>query len=266
MNCLTARKILLAEDDYNGNSEHIQAKQHAADCHDCQLFFAQEDQLRTTVRTKLSAEPVPPHLREKILSIIAREHRKRDVGTSEFFRRVPQKRTVLIAAAIAAVVLIYYLSPTWQKSDGGRVDSAVNTLIQDHLASKLKEHPLDLITSDKAQLERWFAARVDFNVTIPRFQNTELIGGHLCLVGGKRAVSLSFQKEGVPLTLYMIDRSVIDLARLKLLASIDDKPIFHHDDKGCNVILWQEKGLVYGMVSDLSETDMVNLIHASQSI
>lgn len=263
MNCLTARKILLGREPYDqifGSGEHLKAKQHVADCHECQLFFTQEDQLRILVRTKLPVTPAPPYLREKILSSIAKERQKSGVQTLDILRR---RIPVLSAAAIIAVLLIYYLSPPWRQVDTEWSDSVVNTLIQDHLANKLKEHPLDLQTSDRAQLERWFAARVDFNVTIPRLENTELIGGHLCLVSGKRAVSLSFQKDNVPITLFMIDRSVIDLTPLKVIASFNNRSVFHHDAKGCNIILWEQKGLVYGLVSDLSEKDLLRLITQS---
>ncbi|MGH2568098.1 MAG: hypothetical protein ACRDGA_07130 [Bacteroidota bacterium] len=272
MNCLTVRKILLAAEspDSIGSSEHLHAKQHVADCRECQLFFAQEEQLRTLIRAKLPATAAPPHLREKVLSSVARDRQKRSagtLGTPAGLRRHMmadrlRRRTLVLGAAVI-VSLIFFLSLPWRQHDAERADSVLNTLIQDHLASKLKEHPLDVETSDGAELERWFAPRVDFNVAVPRLGNSNLIGGHLCMIGGKRSVSLSFQKDNIPLTMYMIDSGVIDLATLKVIASRKNKPVFHYDAKGCNLVLWEQQGLVYAIVSDLSEGDLLSLLSQS---
>lgn len=270
MNCLTARKILLTEEQPAhpaGSGGHSKAKQHVSDCHDCTLFFAQQDQVRAIMQAKLPPKTAPPHLREKILSSISEEKRKtkRKVETpivsGKILRGIRRRRSVLSVAVVLVLFIIFYYVSSWRQIDTGGPDPAVVTMIQDHIASQLKEHPLDLVTSDRTQLEQWFAARVDFNVAIPEFRNTALVGGHLCLVGGKRAVSLSYEQGHVPITLYIIDRSVVNLAALKVVSSINDRPVYHYDEKGCNIILWQEKGLVYGLVSDLNENELLKCIN-----
>lgn len=263
MNCLTARKILLVEPSPFSGGENLRAKQHVADCQECRSFFAREEQLREVIQTKVPRTPAPPTLREAILSAVARERRRASSRKLDVLRRIRPWRSALSAAAVVTALLIFYLSSPWHRNDVQRTDSVVNTLIQDHLAIKLKEHPLDLETSDKTQLEQWLATRVDFNVKVPQFKDSKLEGGHLCLIGGKRSVSLSFQKDDFPFTLYIIDRSVIDLAPLEPFASINDRSVFHGDAKGCNIILWAEKGLVYGLVSDLSVQDLLGLVSQS---
>lgn len=264
MNCLTARKILFVSESINqipGN-EHLAARQHVTQCRECRQFFAQDSQFRALVRAKLAATSAPPHLREKILSSVAKERRKSGVGKISILGN----RASLIgtAAIVGLLILVYSLfSPPLLYHSTDRMEPTVSALIQDHIAGKLKEHPLDIETSDRAQLERWFAARVDFNVVIPRLGNTELTGGRLCLISGKRVVSLCFQQDGVPVTLYIVDRTVVDVKRMNAIASVNNRPVYHADAKGCTIVLWEERGLVYSLVSDMSEQDLVKLISQS---
>ena len=265
MNCLTARKILLTSESTEQpvGRDDVEAKHHVAHCSECQQFFAQEGKFRSLLRSKLTPTLATPHLREKILSTIAKEQQKRGARK---IANLNKKAFFLGSAAVVALFVLVYslLSPPLSLNySADRMDPTVSALIQDHIAGKVKEHPLDLETSDRAQLERWFSARVDFNVVIPRLGNTELIGGRLCLIDGKRVVSLCFQKDGVPVTLYVVDRSVIDVKEMKAITSINNRPVYHRDAKGCNIVLWEERGLVYGLVSDISEQDLVKLIPQS---
>lgn len=263
MNCLTARKILLSKQsgDFSRSGGHLRAREHVNDCHECQLFFSREEQLVKIIQTKLPRTPAPSALRENILSAVAGEQQKKGLGRFDFVHRDFRPRSILSAAAAIAMILTIYFSLPWRQDNAIlSLDAAVNNLIQDHLAINLKEHPLDLETSDRSQLERWLAARVDFNVAVPRIKRAKLRGGHLCLIGGKRSVSLSFQKDDTPLTLYITDRNVIDLGTLKPFATIQGKTVFHRDAKGCNLIFWMEKGLVYGLVSDLALQDLLELV------
>lgn len=262
MNCLIARKILLAGEPHDqlvGTEQLLRAKQHVLHCHNCQLFLAQEDGLRRVVRSKLQATPALPDFRERILTSIGKERQKKSVKKWSTLR---SRASVLGAAAVLVIALLAYdvlFRPTTEFETDG-MSSPVHTLIQDHIATKVKEHPLDLVTSDRAELEQWFARRVDFSVTIPRLHHAKLMGGRLCLIGGKRAVSLSWEQQDVPITLYIVDRSVIDPTALRPLASINKKSVFHADAKGCNLILWEDRGLVYCLVSDLSTENLLQLI------
>ena len=261
MDCLQARKISLLGQAHHGDPEYLKATQHIAECSECELFFERENQLHKLVRAKLLKRSVSPGFRERLLTAVAKERqRKTDSGVKTIFNGLSRRRLLLGVAAALAAILLFVSSPVWQPSGDEQDSSVVNTLIQDHLASKLKEHPLDLVTADQALLERWFSSRVDFNVAVPRFESSTLIGGHLCLISGKRSVSVSFEKGNVPVTLYMIDRGMVDLTTLNAISSVNQKTVFHYDGKGCNMLLWEQRGLVYALVSDLSENELITLI------
>lgn len=262
MNCFLARKILLLEphNQVTAGSDYFKAKRHVAECEECQLFFRKEEQLRNILQKKLLRATAPSSLRETILSAIAGERQKKVVPILHKLQQIQNWKTIVGAASAVIVGLMLYFFSDWRQNDTVRTESVLNSLIQDHLAMKLKEHPLDVETSDRTQLERWLAVRVDYNVTVPQFVNANLQGGHLCVIGGKRSVSLSYQNENVPVTLYILDRNIIDLEILKTISSINGKPIFLYGAKGCNTLLWEQRGLVYALVSDLEEEELITLM------
>lgn len=257
MNCLTARRILFARE----STDSFSAQQHVAGCSLCKSFFVREDQFRTLVRSKIPATPASAQFREMILSKIAKERDKTSKKTFSNLRR----RVSVVGAFLAiglALVIYTLLRPTGPRDDAS-ADQIVNMFIQDHIAGKVKEEPFDLVTSDKTRLERWFLARVDFNVTIPKLENTKLLGGRLCLMNGRRTVSLIFQKTETPITLYIADRSTVNFAALEASTSISNRSVYHANVKGCSIVLWEEKGLVYSLVSDLSEKELLGLVPQS---
>lgn len=261
MNCLRARKITLSKDANAIDADIGMAKQHINSCHDCHQILKQHEDFNRILKRKLPGQPAPTTLRENILSSIAVERMRK----TSIRRRTPLKQRTFIAAGAATVffvlLFIIYLGLFERKIE--YANPAVHALAQDHIASKLRENPLDLRTADTAELERWFALRVDFAVRIPTLNNSNLLGGRLCLINGERVVSLAFQKESVPISMYITGRDVIDLARMRVIDSSDLKRIFHGDAKGCNVIMWEEKGLIFSLVSDMNENELVKLVTKS---
>ncbi|MEX1137748.1 MAG: DUF4367 domain-containing protein [Bacteroidota bacterium] len=262
MNCLQARTILLQVSDGTpaSSAEGLAASHHAAGCQDCRLFFAQEKKFSSAMQKRFPRRHAPPRLRESVLQGVANERKKAEVRSTPFRTRFRLRESVLGAIALAATLLLLTLFFLSRQDEVGWTESVLNLFIQDHLAMKLKEHPLDVETSDNDRLQRWLAARVDFNVTVPRPAALTLKGGHLCLIGGKRSVSLSFEKDAVPLTLYMIDQKGADLAGLKRVSIVSGNSVFLYDSKGCNILLWQQRGLVYALISDLSEEELVAIV------
>ncbi|MCH8068654.1 MAG: hypothetical protein IID16_05195 [Candidatus Marinimicrobia bacterium] len=261
MNCLEARKTILSKDTNAIDADISVAKQHVDTCRDCQQILKQQEGFKRILKARLSGQPAPTALREKILASVAAERLRNTVMQ----KRTHFKRRSFIWTGAAAVLLIL-LFMIYQNLIQPKIEyasPAVHALAQDHIASKLRENPLDLWTTNTAELERWFSMRVDFAVRIPTLDNLTLLGGRLCLINGERVVSLAFHKQSVPITLYIMDRDVIDLARIQVIDPRDQKPIFHGDAKGCNVIIWEEKGLIFSLVSDMNENELVELVAKS---
>ena len=264
MNCLAAKKILFLKETKNNivDGDYMMAKRHVADCRQCQQLLEQEEQFQKILKKKLPGQPAPTALRENILSAIAEERMHKTKARRKTI--LPRSAYLSGIAAVVLLSIVMYSSYSFIfQKETAYLNPALSTLIQDHISSKLRENPFDLQTSDRRQLARWFVMRVDFAMNIPQLDNTTLLGGRLCLVAGERVASLIFQKETVPITMYIMDRDVIDLSKMGVIAAIDKRRVFHGDAKGCNIILWEEKGLVYGLVSDMNEHELVKLVAKS---
>jgi len=108
------------------------------------------------------------------------------------------------------------------------------------------------------QVEAWFAGKVDFAVQAPRFEQSELLGGRLCYLDGKKGAWLFYRKQGALLSFFIFDGTDITVAHLRRRASGEQK-FGLGVAKGQRFILWKDQGLVYALVSDLREDDLVRL-------
>jgi len=278
MTCLTVRKILLAGEtpqDYL-DEQRMQAERHVQDCAECGQFFRKEEEFKLIMRTKVARTLPPASFRENILAAVADERRKSSVlagrnrvstkSDEAVGTRIPAATSVrwkkfVIAATVVMILSVtaYLVLPRSAQESDSKMDVAVRTLVQDHLSNRVREHPLDLQTSDYVQLQQWFASRVDFSVRLPRPQSTQLVGGRLCSIGGQRVVSATYLKDSVPVTLYIMDRSALALSWSGEIATIGEKRMYHSGSKGCNVVIWEEQGLIYGLVSELGKELLVGL-------
>jgi len=136
-------------------------------------------------------------------------------------------------------------------------------LVQDHIEIQIREHPFDIQTSDKWELEQWFGKRVDFAVSIPSLPGTKLQGGRLCYLLGRRAAFMVFEKENKPISTYILDGSGIDLSSIGHVDVHQNKGICRTSERGFNIVLWKTNGLIYALVSsfrpEVLETMATNL-------
>ncbi|MCI0603691.1 hypothetical protein L0156_11840 [bacterium] len=263
MTCLTARKTLIQlEAGIVSQRDAIAAKEHCRLCLECRQILEQEEDFRRILHDRIREKPAPNSLREMILSVLAADRKHAEKASTE--KRLHERKSLILAVtgvlAIVALSAGYFLLSQKKAASYAPI---VETLVQEHVSSKLKEHPFDLQTADVGLLERWFAERVDFAVRLPRLKDTILVGGQLCIIAGKRTVSLSLKKESIPISLYIMDSDIMDLSSLQEASHQGGKHFYKGDGKGCNLILWEERGLIYGLVSDMDEKDLIGLVTQS---
>jgi anti-sigma factor RsiW len=262
MTCIKVRKTLLESGRPQDvlDNRHALAERHVADCVECSQFFRQQEDLKMILRSKSPPIVMSPSLRERLLTAVASERRKTP-AYSEWLPLIARWRKYMVggAAALMLSLMAYYIVPQFVQNDASRIEPAVRTLVQEHLSNQLREHPVDLQTSDYIQLQKWFTSRVDFSVNLPRPRNAELIGGRLCSIGGQRVVSAAYLHGSIPITLYIMDKSALNMPMPDDASLIEGKRIYFSGSKGCNVVLWEVKGLMYGMVSELGKEIMIGL-------
>jgi anti-sigma factor RsiW len=262
MQCGAARKhlYLLHDSDsekvaFPKEAESAQAEAHVSHCEACQEFFASEERLRELLRARGPRERVSAALRERVLSEVARE-RKQTARRSRWLRELVRSRMALALAGL--LVLAVLAGSFWliNKPSGAASQQLASVLIDDHAHGGTR--PTDVASSDHTVVQSWFEGKVDFNFRLPAAIDRSLIGGRLCNLQGRRAALIYYQQPQSRVSLFIFDGADVHLPDDQLI-SLDGKRCLMDSNKGYNAVLWKERGLVYGLVSDASRVDLLHL-------
>ncbi len=255
MECGAARKYLYGAGALSpATAELAAAKQHVSGCPPCQAFFAAEVRLSRLVKQRAPAEKVPASLRERLLAKIAVE-RGRTTARPHWWRWARPSR---LALAIAALVLMGVALALILQHDSATVKpkDLATVLIADHIGT-LPEG-VQIASSNREAVQKWFHERVDFTFRLPPTSDPRLIGGRLCYLKGQRAALIVYQHPQSKVSLFVLDGRGIELPENQLI-TLDGKRCLLNAEKGYNVVLWKERGLLYGLVSDAPSADLLQL-------
>lgn len=254
--CVNARTILLAkETGMLSRNETTEAEIHLSTCEECRRYFQYDEQFRQLLRQKLTQTVTPPSLRESLLQQVSEQSTKHSKfkPLSRWKRRLFGRAGAVVALVLVGSIAVYLGFVKHQDEPSPLLPSL---LIQDHIEFQLRENPYDVQTSDKTQLEGWLAKRVDFAVNIPVIQNAELRGGRLCYLFGRRVAFALFEKDGRPISAYILDGTGVDLSSIGGSGARSGKRICKRSEKGYNAILWESNGLIYALVSSMQPDEL----------
>lgn len=163
----------------------------------------------------------------------------------------------LAAAAVGAAV--------WFLAGGLRhpVFPRARALVEDGVALHARALPLDYAASDVGAAQAWLAGHVDFGVHLP----------HL---GQMQGVRLSnFHSRPAAVVTYTLPRG--DGRRVSLLIVDDpeqqmpgdarriaDREVWLSQARGFNVASWRNDEIVYSLISDLDEQDVLSLVQSAE--
>lgn len=236
-------------------AEAAQAEAHLSHCPDCREFLAAEERMKNLVQTYAPRESISATLREQILSRIAQE-RERSAKAARGSGRLHRKWMAL--ALLSFVLIVALAGGFWLKGRNARVltPPIASVLIEDHA------HSLAIVTevasADSNVVQAWFQGKVDFSFRLPPLNDSGLVGGRLCNLQGRRAALVIYQQPQSRVSLFVLDARDVELPANKLIA-LDGKQCLVDAQKGYNAVLWKERGLLYGLVSDLRSADLLQL-------
>ncbi len=250
MDCVQTRTILLRKDLGDFSDQDVTAaERHVTGCQNCQQFLGYNEQFRQFLQKTLGGIVTHPTVRESLLERLARAQKGRYLSWP--------KQWVGRAAVVALCILgsaLLYVNVVQQHDEVSH--PLVSLLIEDHVEFQLRDHPLDLRTSDKAQLEQWFARRVDFAVSVPQVQGATLRGGRLCYLLGKRAALICYEKGGIALSAYILEGERIDFSAMGRVVTANNRRICLGSGKGFHAALWKSSGLIYALISNLHPAEL----------
>jgi anti-sigma factor RsiW len=258
MECGEARKIIYLTPGIEPlTSELVEAKRHITHCAKCSEFFREEETLKNLIRERAPREKAPPSLRENILTEIAKREQRLSNRLYNIFYSSRIVRTVSIILTVVFLILIatsiFYFISSNQQGD----QSLVSQLAEDQIANI--PEAAQILSSEPRNIEDWFRGKVDFVVKVPELRGTKLIGGRLCRIKNNRVALLFYEKDGKPISLFVMDNSVADLSSIAKV-EIHGKKLHYQSEKGCNLMFWREKGVVYALVSDIQREELMRLV------
>ena len=138
-------------------------------------------------------------------------------------------------------------------------------LVDDTVAMHMRGLPLDYAATDVGSVQQWLQGHLDFAARVPRFrQGPALQGVRLSQLHSRPAAVLSYsipQADGRRVSLFIVDDP--DNADPPGTARrVADRQVWLSRSRGYNVVSWRNEEIVYQLISDLDEGDVLQLVQA----
>ncbi|HBR21142.1 MAG TPA: hypothetical protein DD713_01015 [Nitrospiraceae bacterium] len=243
MKCNDSRKInYLSEYPQIVTGDLLEAKRHVNECRECKEFLEQEKAFASLLRQTGIKDKAPAELRQRILMATP--------------ARNTRSKLMYKLLSIAAILILF--SGGYILKMHSDTKSLIGKIVEDHI-SFLSYSGIQVRSSNPDDVKRWFDGRVDFGVNIPELA-ARLKGGRLCLLDKKRLALVFYEHRGSQISLFMTG----ELNPERLLSGkeveVKGRKVRIVEQKGYNLLLWQDRGLTYALVSDLSLDELKKII------
>jgi anti-sigma factor RsiW len=214
---------------------HLEA--HLGTCSTCKKAAEAAMDFRNSVRMTAPLCRAPPELRAKIRAALRRESKPEIRWISPF------RSSAVCAAAVVAVCVLGMWA--WITVSRGRVQQLIAEAISDHSRSLLVEHPVDVTSSEKYTVERWFIAKLVYLPAVADLTQAgySLVGGRLDTLEKRRVAVIVYKYQDSFINVFVWPTTNDTIAF--------DSQFFH----GLNVCGWNTSGLNYLIVSELNQPD-----------
>lgn len=244
MKCTNTRRIVyLSEYPEIVAQEMVEAKRHVKECPECRGFLEGERAFGSMVKNTIRKETAPEELKRRVFNIKIQKKR--------------HLKGIYRMLAIAASVLILVIAGYIFQSHTDRA-TIIGKIVEDHI----KFLPLpetQISSSDPDEIQIWFKGRADFPVKAALIK-AKLKGGRLCLFDERHAALLFYEHNNTPVSLFIIDG--VDRNNLRAMKEVmlENRKVYVKEIKGYTIALWEDRGLSYVLVSELSFEEIKRLI------
>ncbi len=237
--------------------ERAEVESHLEDCAACK--HAVRIQLALKDALKRAAPAVAPiELRHSVRLAL----RDEELPGSRWDKVLRNPRSVgLAAAAVGAAVWFLSGGLSYPPFRGH------SRLIDDGIALHQRGLPLDYAANDVGSVQQWLQSRLDFAARVPRFrQGPALQGVRLSQLRSRSAALVTYsspQADGRRVSVIILD----DPERGDPPGTVHrfaDRQVWLSRSRGYNVVSWRNDEIVYSLISDLDERDVLQLVQAAE--
>ncbi len=237
--------------------EQAEAAAHLSACSPCRSSAEVRARARTQVRARLRealgpeapAGRAPAALRSRIAAALDRERRP-------LWRRALSPLPLgALAASAAGALLVLATQP----------DAA---LIEEAVRKHARDLPLDVSAASVSPeaIPGMLASKLDFNPRLPAFQapGLRLVGGRLSHLRELPAAYMRYETPHGQVGLFILDDPQRRLGDVGRAVQAGPATIRVLNARGYNVAVWRRDEIVYSLVADLDEGDLVRLVETAQ--
>jgi anti-sigma factor RsiW len=251
MDCSELERLLPAfADGEFVDGDRALVEDHLAGCPRCREEVAAQAEFRAFLQAKIGTpRRAPDHLRNRIRHDLAVESTRRQAGRFAGYLGV--------AAGIALVASGGYIVA------GETAATAPEELVAEAVEKHARRLPVE-VTPASGDVGGWFRDKVGFHLRVPQFRAEgapRLVGARLANVREREAAYLVYGDDDpvrrMTLLVYPGDGLALpDGPRRR----VNGHDIVLANQKGYNVAMWSQRGVVYSLVSDLDENDVLELV------
>ena len=241
---------------------------HLETCTDCRQRFEREQALDQALERR-PRYALPERLREQLAATAATAATRVSAATevtsatsattpialAPARRRLGRWAAMVVpglAAALLAALLVRGL--------GGSRQPLVDEAINDHLRVLYAQHPIEIESGGIHQVKPWFAGKLDF-APVLEFSGDEefpLEGGAIALFVDRKAATFIFKHRLHTASLFVFRGQDLKFPSSSERA-IGSLSAASAASRGFNVLLWQDHGLGYALVSDMDPGALARL-------
>lgn len=247
MDCSELERLLPAfADGEFAPEDSTETEVHLATCESCRGQVQELIAFRSFVHSRCAPVQAPPSLRRDIQRKIAKQR------SLENLRRYASYSAV--AAGLAIVATAGYVA----KEDAPTAPRPLE-VVMDAVDKHARALPVE-VTPAAGDVDSWFRGKVDFAVRAPVFKSPaapRLMGARLANVRDRQAAYFVYGGDdpGRRMTLLLFPGNDLDLPDGE-----GAQEVMVANEKGYNVAVWRKRGIVYSLVSDLDERDILQLV------
>jgi anti-sigma factor RsiW len=231
---------------------------HLRGCADCRHLAAAEDALNAAL-ARLPRAAAPPRLLARLTQLVAAAE---DPARAP---RGPERSRLAVwlapfASACVAAALVLAVTRATTPAGAGAPAALVAEAVNDHLRVVASTHPVEIESGGIHQVKPWFTGRLDFapRVTFSGDGDFPLQGGSVGYFVDRKAAVFQFKRRLHAITLLVFPGDGLAwpsgpatrVGRLAISESVS---------RGFSVLLWQDGGLGYALVSDLNLRELETL-------
>ncbi|MBA2663852.1 MAG: zf-HC2 domain-containing protein [Bradymonadaceae bacterium] len=239
--------------------ERAEMEAHLGMCPKCRCKVEAQLSYKEEFRACLSMPRAPEQLRLRIVEELACLEFQDD-GTKRTYR-AQLLRYGWVAGPLAAMVAVAVVLPSFTVATAS---SGPLPVIEQTVDWHLGNYPLEVTTSNPAEVSRWFQGKVDFSVRLPHFPEgrANLLGGRIAHIQDRRAAYVLYEVDGAKLSVLLFHGDGLKVPS-DSIRSLGERDVVVLNNKGYGIALLQDNGVTYTMTSELAEEQLVNLVALS---